>query len=107
VAASALPGRSRQVRKAVEVAVCACDQLVEDGAVPVAQSIGGRSARPCGAWESGLPWQPWETALLGTMPDAEVVARTGRTLTAVRSVRQKLRIPVFTNKGRRKGQAMR
>jgi hypothetical protein len=42
-----------------------------------------------GAW-----WTDEELALLGTLPDAEVAARTGRTASAVRVKRQRLRIVV-------------
>lgn len=41
----------------------------------------------------GLWWTPEETALLGTMPDAEVAAQTGRTHAAVRGMRSRLGIP--------------
>jgi hypothetical protein len=38
-----------------------------------------------GAWPpaAGRPSQPWEDALLGTMPDAEVATKTDRTSRAV------------------------
>jgi hypothetical protein len=42
--------------------------------------------------KAGRPWTAEEIALLGTMPDEEVTARTGRTLQAVRSHRQLLGI---------------
>jgi hypothetical protein len=40
------------------------------------------------------PWEPWEDALLGVVPDAEVARRTGRREDAVRSRRARLLIPV-------------
>jgi hypothetical protein len=51
-----------------------------------------------GSRSSGRPWgeQAWkreELDLLGTLPDAEVAARIGRTVNAVRVKRTKLRIP--------------
>jgi hypothetical protein len=54
----------------------------------------------------GRPWDPWETALLGTVGDEEVRLGTGRTLKAIRTMRARLRIPAFTTTGRRKGTAM-
>jgi hypothetical protein len=54
----------------------------------------------------GRLWEPWETALLGTVGDEEVRRRTGRTLTAIRAMRARLRIPTFTTSGRRKGPPM-
>jgi len=43
----------------------------------------------------GIPWMPEHLALLGTMTDDEVVARTGHPFTSVRTKRQKLRIPAY------------
>jgi hypothetical protein len=40
------------------------------------------------------PWEPWEDALLGVVPDAEVARQTERGENAVRSRRELLRIPV-------------
>jgi hypothetical protein len=40
------------------------------------------------------PWGPWEDAMLGVVPDAEVARRTGRREEAVRSRRARLLIPV-------------
>jgi hypothetical protein len=48
-----------------------------------------RSAWPPAA---GKPWEPWEDALLGTMPDAEVAAKTDRTPRAVYDRRRQLGI---------------
>jgi hypothetical protein len=48
-------------------------------------------------------WEPAEDALLGTMPDEEVAARTGRTLGAVRERRAKLDIDGYYRKRQRKG----
>jgi hypothetical protein len=45
-------------------------------------------------------WTAEEDALLGTMPDAEVARRIGRTVRALRDRRQKLRIPSTSGKGR-------
>jgi hypothetical protein len=44
-------------------------------------------------------WTAEEEALLGTMPDAEVARRIGRTVGAVRSRRGILRIPSTSGKG--------
>jgi hypothetical protein len=38
------------------------------------------------------PWEPWEDALLGVVPDAEVARRTGRGEDAVCSRRARLHI---------------
>lgn len=46
-------------------------------------------------------WSAEEDELLGTMPDAEVAARTGRTVSAVGMRRRKLRIPSPSDKGAR------
>lgn len=51
-------------------------------------------------WE-GKGWTAEQTALLGTMPDAEVAALTGRTTDAVRIRRTRLGIPTYWD-GRRK-----
>jgi hypothetical protein len=42
---------------------------------------------------AGVPWTADEDALLGTMPDADVAARTGRTLVAVQSRRYVFGVP--------------
>jgi hypothetical protein len=55
----------------------------------------------------GRQWESWETALLGTTPDADVVTRTGRTLKAIQTMRACLRIPAYTATGRRKGPLMK
>jgi hypothetical protein len=44
---------------------------------------------------AGMPWTAAEDALLGTMPDTEVAARTGRTLVPVQSRRFMFRVPRF------------
>jgi hypothetical protein len=44
-------------------------------------------------------WTAEEDALLGTMPDAEVARRVGRTVRAVRARRRVLRIPSTSGKG--------
>ena len=50
--------------------------------------------RPTGRWAgTGHEWTAKEVKLLGTLPDAEVVANTGRTYHAVRRKRAKLGIP--------------
>jgi hypothetical protein len=41
----------------------------------------------------GLPWTPEEIALVGVLADAEVARRTGRTVNAVRLMRQRLGRP--------------
>jgi hypothetical protein len=43
-------------------------------------------------WDKGS-WTPEQLALLGTLPDEEVAARIGRSETAVRVKRNRLRIP--------------
>jgi hypothetical protein len=43
--------------------------------------------------DHGPRWTPAEVALLGTMPDEEVAARTGKTPGAVRQKREELGIP--------------
>ena len=45
------------------------------------------------------PWEPWEDALLGVVPDAEVARRTGRRVDAVRSRRERLFIPALRTGG--------
>jgi hypothetical protein len=42
-------------------------------------------------------WTAEELALLGTMPDAEVAARTGRTVEAVRVKRRRAGLPGVNN----------
>jgi NUMOD3 motif len=42
---------------------------------------------------SGPTWQPWEDELVRTLPPAEVVQRTGRTLQAVFVRRNRLKVP--------------
>jgi hypothetical protein len=49
----------------------------------------------------GELWTPEEDALLGTMPEADVSRRTGRTVVAIRDRRRVLRIPSFFRKGPR------
>jgi hypothetical protein len=44
----------------------------------------------------GLAWMPEEDALLGTIPDADVAERIGRTLSAVQSRRYLLGVGAFT-----------
>jgi hypothetical protein len=57
--------------------------------------------KPPSRWaETG--WKPEELALLGTMPDAEVARRTGRTAHAVRLARTRRGIPSVRDR-RRKG----
>ena len=52
--------------------------------------------RPPSRWKgTDGEWKPAEVKLLGTLPDAEVAAETGRTADAVRSKRSKLGIPPF------------
>jgi hypothetical protein len=58
-----------------------------------------RRSRPGGI---GAAWKEAEDALLGTMPDEEVAARTGRTLCAVRVRRAKLDIDFFYRKRQRR-----
>jgi hypothetical protein len=48
-------------------------------------------------------WRREELALLGTLPDAEVAARIGRTVSAVRKKRFRLRIPAAREGRRRPG----
>ena len=43
--------------------------------------------------KAGKPWEEWEDHLLRTLPAGEVAAKTGRTLTAVYSRRNLLRLP--------------
>jgi hypothetical protein len=43
----------------------------------------------------GLAWTDQHKSLLGTIPDQEVVSRTGHPLSSVRKMRVKLRIPSF------------
>jgi hypothetical protein len=60
-----------------------------------------RGARPGNRWgEDG--WQREGLALLGTLPDAEVAARVGRTVNAVRVRRTRSGIPTARD-GRRGG----
>jgi hypothetical protein len=49
----------------------------------------------------GELWTPEEDALLGTMPDAEVSRRIGRTIIAIRDRRRVLCVPSFVQKGPR------
>lgn len=49
--------------------------------------------------KAGRPWKRSEDRLLGKMPDKEVAARTGRTVWAVETRRQLLRIPSARGKG--------
>ncbi len=49
----------------------------------------------------GKRWPKWQEKLLGKLPDAEVARRTGRTVAAVWSRRQRLRIPSLSGKGRK------
>jgi len=53
--------------------------------------------RRLGTWPpaAGKAWEPWEEALLGQVSDAEVARRTGRTQSAVKSWRRKLRIRMW------------
>ena len=44
----------------------------------------------------GLTWMPEEDAILGTMSDANVAERIGRTLSAVQSRRYLLGVGAFT-----------
>jgi hypothetical protein len=50
--------------------------------------------------KAGRPWTPKEDALLGTMPDEQVARLTRRTLNAVLTRRQMLRIAKFQSRGR-------
>lgn len=54
----------------------------------------GRRGRPG-------PWTAEEHALLGSVPDDEVAARTGRTVVAIRSRRSDFRIPTCRDRRRR------
>jgi hypothetical protein len=45
------------------------------------------------------PWEAWEEALLGVLPDEEVAQRTGRTVKAVYGRRWELRIPAAGARG--------
>jgi hypothetical protein len=49
---------------------------------------------------AGRVWEPWELALLGTLPDAEVAKRTSRTELSVSRKRCKLRIEKADRHGR-------
>lgn len=51
-----------------------------------------------GSWPvaAGRPWESDEEALLGTMPNEDVVQRTGRTVSAVQCHRMVLNIEGFT-----------
>ena len=72
--------------------------LTEEHRRKLSEAQRRRGARPP---KAGRPWAPQEEALLGQLPDAEVARRTGRTLGAVRSWRQRLRIPSVSGKGPR------
>jgi hypothetical protein len=50
-------------------------------------------------------WEPWELALVGTLPDEEVGERTGRTLLAVSCKRCGLRLEKPNRRGRGLGGA--
>jgi hypothetical protein len=62
----------------------------EVGVTPAERQRRSRLARALPLWEyspdvtSGQPWTAEASALLGTMPDAEVARRTGHTVNAVR-----------------------
>src|SRR5262249_4292315 len=49
---------------------------------------------------AGVPWTAEEEALLGMVPDEVVARKTGRTVYAVESRRQLLRIRKYASKGR-------
>jgi hypothetical protein len=49
----------------------------------------------------GPRWTKRQLAMLGTMPDAEVAAKIGRTPNAVRIMRERLGIPTFEDRRRR------
>ena len=43
----------------------------------------------------GKAWTPEHQALIGTMPDREVAARTGHPLKSVKHMRLKLQVPCY------------
>jgi hypothetical protein len=47
---------------------------------------------------AGREWTPEQIALLGTIPDEELAALTGRRESAVRVKRSKLRIPTYRDR---------
>jgi hypothetical protein len=49
----------------------------------------------------GKVWEPWELALVGTLPDEEVAERTGRSVLAVSGKRCLLRLEKPDRRGRR------
>ncbi len=57
--------------------------------------------RPNPSHVNGRPWTQEELALLGKLPDKEVVARTGRTLKATQQKRLALGRPPVRARGRR------
>jgi hypothetical protein len=65
--------------------------LEADGStIPVPAADSTRPAGPAPAWRARYSWKPEEIAFLGSAPDAEIAARIGRTVEAVRARRQKL-----------------
>lgn len=69
---------------------------------PIAQKKAGQTRKERGYRPpaAGRPWEPWEEALLGQVPDADVVQQTGRSLTAVRCRRRVLGILLRGGNGR-------
>jgi hypothetical protein len=56
-----------------------------------------QAAGDAAASRGGVPWTAEEDALLGTMKDKEVAARTGRTEDAVSDRRYDLGVPAFVS----------
>ena len=72
----------------------------EESRARIAESL--HAAREAGRWKSpgGPLWTAHEDSLLGTMPDKQVAAATGRSLGSIYARRSKLGIPSMRPPGR-------